>query len=295
MNWQRDIEVLTPLFNRGAYQDTPEIRVPSIRGMVRWWFRALGGTADEEKCVFGGMKKFGQRFADDVLASRLVFRVKILSVTVAQPPANYTLPHKPPAREKQNLNTERDPRAPRAAFNQGASFRLEVFSRLGDLPSDLETKVKNALEVWLLLGSLGLRANRGGGNVWPADGSAPKTADELKRMLQNAGLKNWSVALVGQGKKKSAEELRKTATDTIQNNPHRYIFGSIEPRLSSPTKFKIIRLADGLCLLACAPHREIQCEDRQRRTILHEAERLLNSKQQPQRWQALGSWEYLLP
>ena len=283
MNWQRDIEVLTPLFNRGAYQDTPEIRVPSIRGMVRWWFRALGGTADEEKFVFGGMKKFGREHREDVMASWLVFRVS--NVRAQRPNQNLpTLPHKQGGQA-----------SPQAAFAPGARFKLEVFSRFGDLPSELETKAKNALEVWLLLGSLGLRANRGGGNVWPADGSAPKTADELKRMLQNAGLNNWSVALVGQDKKKSAEELRKTATDTIQNNPHRYIFGSIEPRLSSPTKFKIIRLADGLCLLACAPHREIQCEDRQRRTILHEAEQLLNSKQQPQRWQALGSWEYLLP
>jgi len=37
-NWKRDIEVLTPLFNRGAYQDTPELRVPSIRGMMRGGF-----------------------------------------------------------------------------------------------------------------------------------------------------------------------------------------------------------------------------------------------------------------
>src|SRR5271165_4033918 len=75
MNWQRDIEVLTPLFNRGAYQDTPELRVPSIRGMVRWWFRALGGTADEEKTAFGGMEKFGDRRSGKVVASSLVFRV----------------------------------------------------------------------------------------------------------------------------------------------------------------------------------------------------------------------------
>jgi len=283
MNWQRDIEVLTPLFNRGAYQDTPEIRVPSIRGMVRWWFRALGGTADEEKCVFGGMKKFGQRFADDVLASRLVFRVSNVRAPRANPNPP-TLPHKQGGQA-----------SPQAAFAPGARFKLEVFSRLENLQPELENKVKNALEVWLLLGALGLRANRSGGNVWPADGSAPKAADGLKSTLQNLGLKNWSVALVGQGKGKSKNDLHETATDTIQGNPYRDIFGSINPRLSSPTKFKVIRLADGFCLLACAPHREIQCEDGQERTILREAERLLWNKPQPHRWQALGTWNYILP
>ena len=152
MHWKRNIEVLTPLFNRGAYQDTPELRVPSIRGMVRWWFRVLGGTPDEEKQAFGGMKKFGRQFARDVMASQLVFRVSKFNARRANPnPA--TLPHDP-----------RKP-SPQPAFAPGATFQLEVFTRFSDLAPDLEGKVQNALEVWLLLGALGLRANRSGGNV----------------------------------------------------------------------------------------------------------------------------------
>src|ERR1043166_7335138 len=68
MNWERDIQLLTPCFCRGAYRDQPEIRAPSIRGMVRWWFRALGGTPDQEKALFGGVHA-------GAVASRLVFRV----------------------------------------------------------------------------------------------------------------------------------------------------------------------------------------------------------------------------
>jgi hypothetical protein len=160
-----------------------------------------------------------------------------------------------------------------------------VFSRFAQTP-EIQTflrKVENALEVWLLLGSLGLRANRAGGSIWPAD--APKTAEELKHTLQNFGLKNWSVALVGQGKGKSVKELHETATDTIKGNPYRDIFGSINPRLSSPAKFKVIRLVDGFCLLACAPSSQ----------ILHQAEQLLNTKPHPDRWKALGNWNYILP
>jgi hypothetical protein len=149
MNWQRDIEVLTPLFNRGAYQDTPEIRVPSIRGMVRWWFRELGGASDEEKEAFGGMNRLGQRLRGQVNASRLVFRVSNVHAQRASPnPA--TLPHKQGGQS-----------SPQAAFSPGATFRLEVLGRFGSLPDPIQRKVIDALEVWLLLGALaGLQPQR---------------------------------------------------------------------------------------------------------------------------------------
>src|ERR1035441_3740752 len=111
MEWKRSIELLTPTFCRGAYQDTPEIRAPSIRGVVRWWFRALYGPADagsnqrqgwqnvwnEEKDLFGGV-------ADGATASRLVFRV----LQVTGPSGEHaTLPHKPSPGQ----------RSPQAAFD----------------------------------------------------------------------------------------------------------------------------------------------------------------------------------
>ena len=184
MHWKRDIEVLTPLFNRGAYPDTPELRVPSIRGMIRWWFRTLGGTADEEKEAFGGMKKFGRRLADEVMASRLVFRVSQLRAQRANPNP-LTLPHKQGGQG-----------SPQAAFAPGARFTLEVFTRFGDLGPELERKVENAIEVWLLLGALGLRANRSGGNVWPANGTAPATPAALRVRLNELGCR-WPVMLAG--------------------------------------------------------------------------------------------------
>src|SRR5579885_1547165 len=239
MNWQRDIEVLTPLFNRGAYQDTPEIRVPSIRGMVRWWFRVLGGTPDEEKQVFGGMKKFGRQFAKDVMASRLVFRVSQVRAPRANPDPP-TLPHKQGGQA-----------SPQAAFAPGARFRLEVFSRFGPLDQGLQRKVESALEVWLLLGALGLRANRGGGNVWPADGTAPKTSAEFRQRLNQCGA-NWPVMLSSTEVGTSPDALRKAATDTKNGMPH--IFGEASRnRQASKVKFKIVRLDNSFRLLITAP------------------------------------------
>jgi CRISPR type III-B/RAMP module RAMP protein Cmr1 len=289
MHWIRDIEVLTPLFNRGAYQDTPEIRVPSVRGMVRWWFRALEYQSlpanehgqrerlqqirEEEKLLFGGVH-------NGAAASRLVFRLRDSTAQPSRPKNPYTLPHKEPARDPQNLDTERDPRAPRAAFAAGAKFQLEVFSRLEGLDDALEQKASSALEVWTLLGSLGLRANRGGGSLWPAD--APADTVTIKAKLIQLGCR-WPVYLAGAEVGRSWLELQKAATDTVPE-PRR-VFGStaltaddVPPgfplvaqpfrrgdrsrRFSSPLKLKVVRLSNELRLLITAPSEQIITEAR---------------------------------
>lgn len=262
MNWQRDIEVLTPLFNRGAYPNVPEIRVPSIRGMVRWWFRALGGTQDDEKALFGGLTNFGRDLEGEVRASRLVFRVRDIRATPTPQPGSPTLPHK-----------QGGAASPRIAFQPGARFTLEVFSRFGPLAPDLEQQAENALEVWLLLGALGLRANRGGGSVWPADGQAPKDRDELRQQLTRHGCA-WPVMLAGEAVGSTPEELRAAATDTMNGMPE--IFGSVKPRRASAIKFKIIRLGERYRLLATAPTRE----------ILEKARKALQGKRsRPETWE----------
>lgn len=237
MRWEKEIELLTPTFCRGAYQDTPELRAPSIRGMVRWWFRTLGGSADEEKLAFGGMKNFGSD--GEVRASHLVFRVEPVRFQVANPkPA--ALPHKQGGMAN-----------PQAAFAAASRFRLSVQSRLSPLPPPLEKKALNALEVWLLIGSLGLRANRGGGSIWPLGESAPKNAAELGSRLAEAGF-GWPVYLAGANVGQTPEQLRAAATDTVSEPA--WLFGRARGgRQASVLKLKVVRLENTLRLLATAP------------------------------------------
>lgn len=282
MNWQREIEILTPCFCRGAYRDQPEIRVPSIRGMVRWWFRKLGGTPEQEKALFGGVH-------GGAVASRLVFRVSNVAATIANPKPP-TLPHKPGNQA-----------SPQAAFQAGARFQLTVTSRLSSLPADLTRRVENALDVWILLGSLGLRANRAGGSLWPAGDSAPKTPPELRARLNQLGC-NWPVYLAGTAVGNTVEALRAAATDTINAYPH--IFGKtglrradldkihransslVTPpfndrdnrRLASPLKIKIVRLDGQPRLLITAP----------REDIITQAQTALRGHQsRPETWQRI--------
>ncbi|NPA48201.1 MAG: type III-B CRISPR module RAMP protein Cmr1, partial [Thermococci archaeon] len=39
-----ELETLTPLFMRGADQSKAEFRPASVKGVMRWWFRALAGS-----------------------------------------------------------------------------------------------------------------------------------------------------------------------------------------------------------------------------------------------------------
>ena len=57
-----DIEVVTPMFLGGAVTDDAELRVPSIKGMLRFWWRASCGITDLQNMkkledrIFGSMK-----------------------------------------------------------------------------------------------------------------------------------------------------------------------------------------------------------------------------------------------
>lgn len=65
---EKSLTFITPAFLAGADQNRPEVRAPSIRGALRWWFRVLGGTFDEEKTLFGGVH-------DGTVASAIRVRV----------------------------------------------------------------------------------------------------------------------------------------------------------------------------------------------------------------------------
>ncbi|MEO0177985.1 MAG: type III-B CRISPR module RAMP protein Cmr1, partial [candidate division WOR-3 bacterium] len=45
-------KIVTPLFMGGANSQA-ELRTQSINGVLRWWFRALGGSFEDEKRLFG--------------------------------------------------------------------------------------------------------------------------------------------------------------------------------------------------------------------------------------------------
>lgn len=137
------LEFITPLFSRGAYEDRPEVRPPSIRGQLRWWFRALDGNATDERAIFGGVH-------GGATASKVVVRVSSVTGTVG---SVNTLPHKGAGQA-----------SPKTAFQIGTKFDLHILTRLGGLDNRLHPLLDRALETWFLLGTLGLRSTRAAGS-----------------------------------------------------------------------------------------------------------------------------------
>ncbi len=73
---------LTPCFCAGANPSVAEIRAPSIRGKLRWWFRVLSGTFEEESEVFGAAS------GDGAISSSLMLRVIEELIQSQWPPVN---------------------------------------------------------------------------------------------------------------------------------------------------------------------------------------------------------------
>jgi len=232
------ITFLTPLFSKGSYDNRPEVRPASIRGQLHWWFRALGGSHNDEKSIFGGVH-------GGATASKIVVRVGNLQGQSAEVA---TLPHKQGGQS-----------SPKWAYKPGASFDLHVLERLGGLQANHRPAFERTLETWLLLGTLGLRATRAAGSfAWQpltAEGVAmPQSLDEwrsrCKDLLRNAPLKLHLVAEDFD----SAEDARRIVSDTIGGrDDHQgedslarinYPLGRIGRgvRKTSPLRFRIIRV-----------------------------------------------------
>lgn len=248
------LQFITPLFSRGAYEDRPEIRPPSIRGQLHWWLRALGGGPSDERAIFGSVHKdFGGRGAG-VSASKVVVRVANASGDDSR--------EFPAMKHKEHLGRQSNPRR---AFAPGSSCDLILLERLGGIPQAQRAVWNRTLEAWLLLGTLGLRATRAGGSfVWACDIdpalSPPDSFGDYEKRI--AGLTQGTpakAALLG-AEYKSAEEARRDVSDTIGGRDDREgdsdlarvrhplgrVFGG---RKTSPLRFRIVQI-NGICRIA---------------------------------------------
>lgn len=198
------VRLLTPCFCKGADKNSPEIRPPSIRGMIRKWVRLRGEKPD---AVWGGpgrnaskvsvsVDSFGKLEADKTLRSPL-------------------LPHKG------------NPRA--VSIKEGTTFTMNL-TRLVGCSDELWKKAKRDVETWLLLGCLGQRANRAAGSVWC---EYLNFHSKRKEML----LDNYYNIKVFDKLFDKAEDARTTASDTVKDET---FFGNFSPRIPSPIKMKVI-------------------------------------------------------
>jgi len=71
-----ECEVITPMFLGGADGQTPELRPPSIKGAMRFWWRAMNGHLSLKALKEREAEIFG---ASDEKIGRSKFSIRILS------------------------------------------------------------------------------------------------------------------------------------------------------------------------------------------------------------------------
>lgn len=167
--------LLTPCWAGGANPaDTAEIRVPSIRGQLRWWLRALFPNTNAHEMILGSAVNSNVRAS----AVSLVVR-DVKARLIKQNLEDYTGRKGNEALQQAEpyflwpLRPTRQSPQKRAALvapddQSYASFTLEWtwLPPFAAMASTWQPKFEQALKAWSLLGTLGTRATRGYGSVW---------------------------------------------------------------------------------------------------------------------------------
>lgn len=160
------IEVVTPILGGGYHSreldDVDVVRAPTVRGHLRFWWRALNGHVfatgkdlyEAESAIWGrAAGDRGGRSAVEVLIE--VERTQGSDNSDIHPqrtPGAYALW---PARSERRAGT---PPAPRYA--PGIRFRMRVVA-----PQDKEKEARDAIRAWLTFGGYGSRTRRGLGSL----------------------------------------------------------------------------------------------------------------------------------
>jgi CRISPR type III-B/RAMP module RAMP protein Cmr1 len=171
------IEIITPCFCGGAEpSQRAEIRAPSIRGQLRWWFRVLGGfkslapmpVREQEAMIFG------ETAGDSGKAGKLTLRVKSINIQSSQKDAD-KLGHQRFS-DSAYLTFPLESRPPKQEGGRGVllsgKFELSLIWR--GSPS-LAPCLQALVAAFTNLGSLGFRSRRAMGALAPVCQRLPST------------------------------------------------------------------------------------------------------------------------
>ena len=220
------LETITPLFMAGSDGRTPELRPPSFKGMMRFWWRAMRAEddpkklAEDEASIFGGTGQMGgkSRFflristqknidiGDDFL-TEIGFQKNEKRIT-KKAGVGYLL---------YSTYTLRDKGVPilRKYFRNDQKFDLH-------LRATTEEALSQALaSLWLAIyfGGFGTRSRRGGGNlaILEVNGSFSKAKDRRKNFILDHDIESfikhgfsWAKEIIHQNKTSKYSNLSET-------------------------------------------------------------------------------------
>lgn len=253
---EEKLTLITPCFCAGADQNKAELRAPSIRGQLRWWFRVLGGTPEQEKELFGGVH-------EGTNASKIVVRVKDVNEKHGKPedlPRSntplYYLFHFANASGKQRFDRNGPRYEPEGWLKEDTTFTVEAFSRLPMKPEE-ETKFHEAWDAFIKFGGLGYRQTRGLGAFTSQKLLDLNQMKQALRDLAKYGIRSWMICELNgqpsfrQGWRDSMR-LLEAALGYIRQHGFKSDYpspmGSSSPRQASGLHLRPVLLKDGYYL-----------------------------------------------
>ncbi|HMW06627.1 MAG TPA: type III-B CRISPR module RAMP protein Cmr1 [Leptospiraceae bacterium] len=163
-----ECEVITPMFLGGVDGKSAELRAPSIKGALRFWWRAMNGDLplselhQKEAEIFGGGGDGGRR-------SQVVVRVEqgnlnkvslVYQGKIASQPSFYTRPINAPILKYLSIGTFEFPgNNPRESIKENQNFRIII-----QVMKKFETEIIKSLLYLSTFGGIGSKARNGFGS-----------------------------------------------------------------------------------------------------------------------------------
>ncbi|HRI29128.1 MAG TPA: type III-B CRISPR module RAMP protein Cmr1 [Chitinophagales bacterium] len=251
-------ETITPMFLSGADGTTPELRAPSIKGAMRFWWRAMNGHLgiEDEKDKDGKVVKKGLRTREGELFGatdrKSSFSIQIVSTKPLESQPQAVLPHK-------------DRSFSKMAFKSHQSF--QVIIRCKDQAT--QQILQHLFPLCCVLGGFGGRMRRGFGSIritnekhYPATLNA--ICEHIEALVpQKFQLRNNEIVYLAQQKppypyiesisigRADAQLTKKIGQATHDVNSKRgrdygVSVGSANPRFASPVYVSAIQTAKGI-------------------------------------------------
>ncbi|MBM3884163.1 MAG: type III-B CRISPR module RAMP protein Cmr1 [Verrucomicrobia bacterium] len=249
------LEFITPCFAAGAEQAKAELRASEVRGQLRWWFRALGGSRDREAAVFGTVA------GESAGASAVQIRTLVVQGGPPWPPPNVSpmsdnayIWYFASVSGKKSGQRGAGPRwTAQGNMPPGTKFEIQL-RHLRDLPKDSGQLFQEALDTFLLLGGLGLRVTRGLGAFVCLERPATDAAlGACRQLLLDRGFRwvlphpnlgnNWQAAIDAAGN--LLRHRLRPRFPAGKNGDQMSPLGSSKPRQTSAVYLRPVRRPNG--------------------------------------------------
>jgi len=169
------------MFLKGANKNQPELRAPSLKGVLRYWWRAFNGDLKLEELIAQENAIFGSAGESGRSNFRLIMEATNLSTR-----KEYPLPHKP----KFNLPCIQS----NSTFLIKTKLRKEV--KIGSSVIFNDQKLEALLLLVSALGGLGQRSRRGMGCFAIYDPSRNLlTPNDLNSLIEKLSLLNEKIKI----------------------------------------------------------------------------------------------------